>query len=520
MNLKVLIFLFFLPVVVSGQLTDFNKTHREVEIGALLSTSGDTPFWLRTNQYGIVPLSAQFFSVRTRIGSSKVGILNKSLIPDTTSRPAEPIQLTLGDRRVIINYGLEAVVNAGKANQFLLPEIFISVKLKAIELYAGRRREITGLVDTTLTSGAYSWSGNALPMTKIQISTPQYVPILGKGLLSIKGGYAHGWFGEQFYTKGVLLHQKWLYGRVGKPTWKIKFYGGFNHQVQWGGRVNIKNLNSLYTVVDNKMPGTFRDYLNAVTGVSLNSENVPSPIVTGNLTEFDLTNRVGNHLGSVDLAGEVKFSKFSVLLYRQSVFDDGSLFFLNNISDGLSGISIKNIAMSGRVKIRHITFELLNTQSQGGNLGPDQTLSPLRGQDNYFNNGQFLDGWSYKDNTLGTPFITPTGSVLPTLPKYIADNLADQPVTIFSNNNRAKVFYCSFIGSINNTQFKFRASTSQNLGTYYFPFDRPVRQNSISISTLSKLPNKDLLLIFDVGIDSKGLYRGGAGTYIGLKKQW
>ena len=30
---------------------------------------------------------------------------------------------------------------------------------------------------------------------------------------------------------GTYLHQKSLYGRFGKPEWKLKLYGGFNHQV-------------------------------------------------------------------------------------------------------------------------------------------------------------------------------------------------------------------------------------------------------------------------------------------------
>ena len=33
---------------------------------------------------------------------------------------------------------------------------------------------------------------------------------------------------------GTYLHQKSLYGRFGKPGWKLKLYGGFNHQVLWG----------------------------------------------------------------------------------------------------------------------------------------------------------------------------------------------------------------------------------------------------------------------------------------------
>ena len=62
-------------------------------------------------------------------------------------------------------------------DQFLIPVAYIKAKFGAFEIYAGRRKEIFGLVDSTLSSGSYIWSGNALPMPKIQISTPNFVSL-------------------------------------------------------------------------------------------------------------------------------------------------------------------------------------------------------------------------------------------------------------------------------------------------------------------------------------------------------
>ena len=70
-------------------------------------------------------------------------------------------------------------------------------------------------------------------MTKIQLAVTDYLPL--NALFGFKGFYAHGWFEEDRFIKNSMLHQKALYGRFGKPHWRIKLYGGINHQVVWGG---------------------------------------------------------------------------------------------------------------------------------------------------------------------------------------------------------------------------------------------------------------------------------------------
>ncbi|MFY7910742.1 MAG: hypothetical protein ACOVO2_14345, partial [Emticicia sp.] len=169
--------IFFINVSRSQSLTSNIKY--QLETGTYLSSSGTTPFWLRSNQYGIVPLESQFATFR--------GSAHKEY--DSTRNINQKL------KKIGVGYGAWAVANVGKVNQLLLPEAYIKARYGVFEFYGGRRREIVGLVDTTLTSGSYIWSGNALPLPKLQISIPNYVSIIGKGLISIKGAYAHGWFG-------------------------------------------------------------------------------------------------------------------------------------------------------------------------------------------------------------------------------------------------------------------------------------------------------------------------------------
>ena len=398
----------------------------QIGAAAFLSTSENLPFWLHANQHGEVPLKSQFLqfsgSVHHEYDSlyTKAGKLNKSSW----------------------GYGARAVANVGKVNQFILSEAYLKARFSAFEIYAGRRKEIFGLVDTTLTSGSYIWSGNALPMPKIQISIPNYIPILKNGLLSIKGGFAHGWFDKKrLYTSELKLHQKWLYFRLGKPSWKINFYGGGNHQVQWGG-------NSPFFAVNEKLPEGLKNYLHVILGTRGAITNVAES------QDFD-ANRIGNHLGSIDLGLRIHLSSGGTIhLYRQSFYDDGSLFYLNNIQDGLLGISYNpksNIFNFSNLKF---LVEYLNTSNQGGetfilfsnDLKP--VPSELRGIDQYFTNGQIRDGWVNNNKTIGTPFILNP----------------NQQSDIF--NNRVKVFNFSIHARYKKIFLLSKNTLVQNLGTY------------------------------------------------------
>lgn len=516
--LKFILLLLLIPIaVISGYSQFLNTLQKEVEVGTFLSTSGQNPFWLRSNQFGIVPLESQGLTFRGRIGTSTSPLRRSTLnVPKKDSLSKLPAW-----RSFTFDYALEAVANVGKTNQFLVPEAYAAVKWKAFELYAGRRREIVGLVDTTLSSGSFIWSGNALPLPKVQLSIPEYTPIFGKGLLSIKGAYAHGWFGEQYYLKNVFLHQKWLYGRLGKPSWKLKFYGGFNHQVQWGGDLNTDNITLLKTVRNNNIPKKLKDYINAVTGISLNTDAAQQTINIDEYTSYDLTNRIGNHIGTIDIGIELTASKFDLMLYRQSIYDDGSLFFLANITDGLTGITIsrKDDNTEKHFNLNRVNIEFFNSANQGGPLGPGEFIDQIRGRDNYFNHGQFLDGWGYKSQMIGSPFITPYQTINSELPRY-KYFVSDKEVFAFTNNNRVTALSSAVQGSYKQSNFTLRYSYSQNAGTYQYPFSEKVKQSSVSLQTFTPWKKTKYTIQTNIAFDSNGIFEPGIGVFIGVKKTW
>ncbi|RYU94358.1 capsule assembly Wzi family protein [Emticicia agri] len=483
------IFLFFISSsCVLGQ-SFFEKIKYQAEAGVYLSTSGKTPFLTRANQYGIVPLESSVVAIKGGIYKDYDSTFNSNN------------QL----HKFGFGFGVNAIGNVGKVNEVLLPEAYLKVRYGAFELSAGRKREIIGLVDTVLTMGSYIWSGNALPIPKVQISIPNYVPILGKGLLSIKGLYSDGFF-DNGAIRNFYLHQKNLYARIGKPNWKIKIYSGFNHQVQWGGKPATPYIDKTTGLLVTTFPSDFNTYLKVVAGTSLNKGD--NGVGTG-IPVNEAMNRAGNHLGTIDIATEINFKKFDIFLYRQNIYEDGSLFYLNNISDGLTGISFRRKnAVKGIVRV---CFEYLHTTNQGGSLQDRYDDIPqLRGADNYFNNGVYTDGWTYGGNTIGTPLLTPINSV----DKKLLANKDLEKYSTYYILNRVEAFSLAIEGKGKNINYYTKLIFNKNLGTYQVPIN--AKQFSFLYKVKYNFPQFSLIsyLSFDEGT----LFPSSLGGYLGIQR--
>ncbi|QKZ11944.1 capsule assembly Wzi family protein [Spirosoma sp. KUDC1026] len=470
-----------------------------IEAGVYSSSSLNTPFWLRSNQYGIVPFQSPIQTLRFEVHSDY----------DSTRS-----QTNKRGSRFSLGYGLNLVANRAVNKQpyeknVLLPEAYIKARLGIFELYAGRRREKFGLADSTLSTGSYSWSGNAMPIPKIQLSIPTFTPIgITNGWVSVQGTYAHGWFSSSGFIQNTLLHQKSFYVRLGREKDVVRVYGGFNHQVVWGGRTD--NLKGTGLVPDNgKLPSTLRDYYYVVVGDRWSRTDSSA------YTNFEITNRVGNHLGSIDVGMEIDLVKYTLFMYRQNLYEDGSLFYLLNIQDGLNGFRIRR--NNPNAIVRDILFEYLNTTDQGGPIF--QIGDPYKqGKDNYFNNQQYRDGWGYKEHTIGTPFIPPA---------YGPNG--EYPFGAFTSNNRVMVYHLGMSGSFPirwkglsaPITYQTKLSYSQNYGTYDIPY-RP-RRNQFSGYFSMIVPFSwmgGIQLAGSAAIDDGTLYQNGFGTYISLKKVW
>lgn len=339
----------------------------------------------------------------------------------------------------------ESRVNLGNKAEVILIEAYAKAKLGIFELKAGRSKDIMGLVDTTLSTGAFSMSGNALGIPKVQVSIPEYwpIPILG-GVIAIQGQFAYGWFGRTPIapnpggggipnTPPVVSYfqQKSLYARFGKPNWRLKVYGGINHQSIYGSEQKIfRNFNLT----------KFESFLYAFTGKTWSSNS-------GFLT------KLGNHIGSVDLGFTYDLDAVKVFVYRQQFYDVGALGHLANIRDGLNGISIQN-KKSGNTGWSKILFEFLYTKNQAGELWSPFTPS---GDESYYNNSMYTSGWSYNAHGIGNPFLTP---------RHEARSNLRYKVHEYFVNNRVVAFHTGIEGKVNKTRVITKLSYSRNFGTY------------------------------------------------------
>lgn len=462
----------------------------EVEAGGLVSSSAETPFWLRANQFGAIPLAAPAAVLQVRIRQEYP-------VFSSTSRL----------NRFKWGFGLHTAVNLGATNRLVLPEAFVSIRYGKIELFGGRRQQVIGLGDTTLSSGFIIGSGNALPIPKIQLGTKGYafVPFTGR-FVAINAGFAHGWYSAP-YIKGAYLHQSNLYLRLGKAASLIKVHAGINHQVLWGGQADyLKGAPSF--AVDGRLPSSLRDYIYVVTGT------VPNDWYNRGYTAND-SYGIGNHLGSYDVGLEVTTRKSAWMLYYQHPYEDVSSLIGVNFPDGLWGLrwaSSQKQERSSRFQLRHLTLEHLTTLDQSGSTFY-VTNSSYQGQDNYFNHGQYKEGWSYKGRAIGTPFIAPATDYLPDVQKIGA---------IYFPNNRVSVWYVGAQGLLfSRLDWTMRLSYSLNYGRFQQPFD-PVRKQFSSMlsvrSPLLRWPNTYLLV--RAGLDEGNLYSKSVGCHISVQKRW
>lgn len=464
-----------------------------VEAGAFGVAGSQMPFWLRANQYGIVP----------RAGSTAT--LRVGLSADYS--PVQPDDSTKKKKKLDWGYGLELTGNLGQISQILLPEVYVKARWGQFELYAGRRRSIAGLVDTLLTSGAYTWSGNALPMPKIQISTIGYVPIgLTKGFVSINAFFNHGWFNNGF-VQHSYLHQKALYVRLGKPRAKVKIYFGGNHEVQWGGYApGLIGAKGLSDNMDGQLASDLPAFFKVITA-GRGTGYLPSQGVIS----IDEGNRIGNHLGSFDGGIELNLGAYQLFAYRQNLYETGALFYLTNIADGLNGIRIQRHSPTAhRFTVDHLVIEFFNSKSQGGSeFIIDDPYR--RGNNNYFNHSQYQDGWIYMGRTIGTPFITPQAEVNPDLP-------VGQPIA----NNRVSLWHFGLAGRLApQLQWFSKLSYSRNFGTYNIPYPAGTNQFSalLSIATPLELPTLGRVQLHaSLALDTGKLLANASGCYIGLRK--
>lgn len=400
-----------------------------IAVSATTTGNGVVPFWMRANRFGSIPLAGGSGAV--------IPLVSKDYDPKRNKR--------------LWDWGmsLEGRYNLGTRAEAILTEGYLKARLGILQVKIGRSKDITGLVsDSTLSLGAFSVSGNALGIPKIELSIPEYysLPILSKAI-AIKGNFAHGWVGtlplgvnkyipaenKEAFT---FFHQKSLYVRIAKPEWRLRLYAGANHQAFWSdtkdvygpAKSTLSRFETFWYIAAGKRYGQ---------GLGLE------------------ISKLGNHLGSVDLAVEYEFEDIRILLARQSFYDVGALSKLANIRDGLNGLTITNKRKSGTsFQWTKLHLEYFYSVNQAGELWSKYTRS---GDENYYNNYLYPTGWSYRGAGLGSPIITTRSD---------ARKGQVSRESEFFISNRVSAYHFAFAGSLSKLEILARIVYSNNYGTY------------------------------------------------------
>ncbi|MHA4736420.1 capsule assembly Wzi family protein [Dyadobacter sp. MSC1_007] len=439
------------------------------QVAAAGSTSG-VPFWLYANQNATIPDKGSFLAGR----ASFHRLYNVN-----------------NPRFLQWSGGVELAAYANKKSSVFFTDLFIAGKAGPVELSIGQRKDFVGLGDSLLTMGSVAMSLNYRPYPKIQLSTPKYVNLIpGSDFFSFKLSYSDGILGSGNIHYGnvtsvpeIYLHQKSVYLKLGGSHHKLNLFAGFNHQAMWGGEEKI------------------------FTG-GLKTSAAYEYVVFGKPWG---NSRVGNHFGTIDVAAEWKGKAWNLFLYRQTIYEDGSLSNLSSVADGLSGLRFKRKKRLGSdqaFQFNTVLLEFLYTKNQGGAVF--DFASGIFGKDNYFNHYVYAQGWSYRGRGLGTPMLPPQNT--------IRENLTIEP-TAFTANNKVIAYHLAAEASWKRLNFLFKGSYSQNFGTYEHEIAPYLSQTSLLLKVETPLSarNNDLLSL-SLASDFGQLYPRNMAVMIGWKK--
>ena len=500
MKLQLLIKIFFLQIILSKTLNSFGqdtiKIARRsfVESGVLVASASQTPFWLRANVLGVVPNTGTNFTLRG------------GFYQEYATKNSKIKKYNWG-------YGLNSVANINQGVvDFILPEAYIKAKAGIFEIWAGRRQEVMGLSDSSgIGTGPITLSGNAIPMPKVQFLTPNWVNLGFKGLFAAKVSYSHGWF-DNGLVENSYLHQKSFYGRIGRPKAKFKFYSGITHNAQWGGKHTLSNgtnngLNDTYYIYHD-LPAYVAVVIPIKDRFWLNDTDINRYGWVDNYYNF------GNHSGSFDLGFEITGKKRTAFVYKQAPFEYLSTNSgVTQFEDGLYGVKITNFKNE---KVKEFVIEMLYTLNQSRYVSGFFKLTGLlperwQGDDDYFNNGQYADGFVYKGKAISTPFIFPYKD-------YRGRQSSDEFQSALMSNILA--FHVGMKGTISprKIQYQLKASYSNN---YIKNLNTPSRQFSLGVKTLTPIKLfGGSQLVSDLGFDYGDVYENVLGMSFGVRKSW
>ncbi len=487
-----------LIILLSGLCVSFagysqeKQTMYRAEAFGSVSTGTYTPFWMLYHNWGMVPLEGNNFYLRG-------GVFHQQEI----------------NKDWDFKLGVDIAGSSPHAyGTVWVQQAYGELNWKSIRLNIGAKEDYTSLLDEYLSSGDFSLSNNARPLPEIKGSLPDFILIpYTKGNMYIKGDFAIGKYLDgnwqedvarphnQSYEKDILSHHKSIYFRFGNIRKnRMQFTVGMDHQVQWGGDLYQWNAGAQQYDVQHQPEGLddFFRVMIAKEGSS-SSSGADSAYVAGS--------QCGSYLFRYDYLLK---NNDQLSVYLHHFFDDGSGMVFENYRDMLLGVQYKT---DRKALLSNAVFEYIYTKQQTGpihfNITMDDAHSSIRskgnGNDNYYNNVDYVQGRSYYGRTMGTPLFLS--------PEFNGDGRLE------FKSSRIISFHLGIEGYFHSDlKYRLLATTGQTWGRYYVPYSS-VREGFTShmdlIYSTPKIKGLDLKL--SVGFNTGTFYAAdafGAGITI------
>ncbi len=404
------------PTGISDSVVATDTLRYTAELQAVASSGQFAPTWLQSLEDGHV--SASPYS-----GSLSVGIVKPATAPSRWYDYDFGVELTGRVQQPVTGSPWAQLQNYGTG---YFRQLYAHVRLYLFDITAGIKPERYLTQDTLLSSGALLFSGNSQPLPRLTIGMERWTPIPGcYGYAELKGGLTHGWIADNVYMQGSYLHHKWIGLRLGGRL-PVNVSYELHHAAQWGG------TSPVYGDIGSDWSSFKKVFLAQAGGVMRN----------------DQQNAIGNHLCSQQLMLTTKGRGWEVSAYWQNISEDNMAFIGlgHNLADGLWGISMKQNRWPF---IQGVTYELLNTTDQSGPWHDRDGLC-YAGNDSYYRNSVFQNGWNYWYRSIGTPFIT--------------SPIMNTDGTIHTLNSRVRVHHLGVRGDIYGFRYRLLASYARNYG--------------------------------------------------------
>lgn len=402
--------------IVDGVSAGADTMQYNIGVSALASSGRFAPFWLQSNMNG--DISSSPFS-----GNVSAGVYKQAVHNERWWDYDFAVQLTgrVQSRIPGSAFDMQQRMATGYFNQ-----LYAHLRLYIFDITAGIKPMIYEIQDTALSMGSMVFSGNSQPLPRLTIGIDRYTPVPGcYGYFELKGGLTHAWLADNVYMRGSYIHHKWLALRLGGRL-PVNISYELHHAAQWGG------ISPVYGDIGSDWQSFVNVFLARGGGVMRN----------------DQLNAQGNHVGSQQLMLTGKGNGWEVSMYWQNFFEDNfaAIGDGQNLADGLWGISLKQTRWP---YVQGVTYEFMNTTDQSGPWHDRDGLC-YAGNDSYYRNSVFVNGWNYFFRSIGTPFITS--------PLYNEDG------TIYTLNSRVRVHHIGVRGDIYGFLYRVKLSYARNYG--------------------------------------------------------